>query len=216
MRDCGGAGSARAAQLHGSPSSSDALAYGVGGSEMGHIWSAGRGDGGSERRGRGAGSGPAGGGAAGGCCAAGTRDAGDQGAGGGGGGGGMSLGATTASGTTVGAPASIPPAFDATASNPVASSPDEVTRIACPVDQAPTPSRAMLPWGQASGAGGSDAPATGSGPRAGAAAGTDRPVRWSSSLWEGSSRGAAITVTPDGEKASGNGGGGWWLCGGAG
>src|ERR1019366_4517880 len=215
MRDCGGAGSSRGAQLHGSPWSSDALAYGVGGSEMGHIWSAGRGDGGSERRGRGAGSGPAGGGGGAGG-AGGTRDAGDQDAAGGGGGGGMSLGATTASGTTVGAPGSIPPAFDATALNAVASSPDEVTRIACPVGQAPTPSRAMLPWGQASGAGGSDAPATGSGARAGAAAGTDRPVRWSSSLWEGSSRGAAITVTPDGEKASGNGGGGWWLCGGAG
>src|ERR1019366_3209891 len=140
MRDCGGAGSSRGAQLHGSPWSSDALAYGVGGSEMGHIemghiWSAGRGDGGSERRGRGAGSGPAGGGGGGGGGAGGTRDAGDQGAAGGGGGGGMSLGATTASGTTVGAPGSIPPAFDATALNAVASSPDEVTRIACPVGQ---------------------------------------------------------------------------------
>src|ERR1039458_9948442 len=204
MRDCGGAGSSRGAQLHGSPWSSDALAYGVGGSEMGHIWSAGRGDGGSERRGRGAGSGPAGGGGGAGG-AGGTRDAGDQDAAGGGGGGGMSLGATTASGTTVGAPGSIPPAFDATALNAVASSPDAVTRIACPVGQAPTPSRAMLPWGQASGAGGSDAPGTGSGARAGAAAATDRPLRWSSSLWEGSSRGAAITVTPDGEKASRNG-----------
>ena len=75
----------------------------------------------------------------------------------------MSSGDATGSGTTTGAAASVPAAFGAAPSNAVSSTPDGVTRIACPVCQAPTPSRATLPWGQRSGAGGSEAPGTGSG-----------------------------------------------------